>query len=73
MKVAIAIKNGTAGVHWSEEELKRKKDALINSKDYSARQQSLLKRFFTTISEYGGPRVGELSDILVDEFGETKR
>ena len=73
MKVAISVKHNSAGVHWTEDELKMKQDSLINSKKYSASQQSLLKQFFTTISDYGGPEVGSLSDILVDEFGETKR
>ena len=73
MKVAIAVKKGQAGVHWSEEELNVKNDSLINSKDYDASQQSLLKRFFATLSDYGGPKIAQLSDILVDGFGETTR
>ena len=73
LKVAIAVKNGSAGVHWTEDELKMKEDSLINSASYSAKQKSLLKRFFSTISDHGGPEVGQLSDILVDKFGDTRR
>ena len=73
MKVAISVKANTAGVHWTEDELRLKKDSLINSKVYDAKQQSLLKRFFATLNDYGGPSIAKFSDILVDEVGDTTR
>ena len=43
------MKKGDDGVQWSEEELQTKKDSLINSKKYDTAQQSILKRFSTTV------------------------
>ena len=50
-----------------------KKDSLINSKRYNTAQMSILKRFFTTVSKYGGDELSQLADILIDEYGDTTR
>ena len=67
------MKQGEAGVLWTEEELALKKDALINSKRYSNRQKSLVSRFFETILLYGGPDLQPLADIMVNDMGDTTR
>ena len=67
------MKKGSAGVRWTEQELKLKGDALLNSARYSRRQKSLVNRFFSTIVDFGGERLSNLADITVDEMGDTQR
>ena len=66
------MKNGSAGVRWSEEELEFKAKSLFKTKKYSNRKTSILNRFFRTIRDYGGC-LENLADITVDKFGEAKQ
>ena len=67
------MKKGTAGVMWTEDELKIKEDALNNTKKYDADQRSIVKRFFATIHDYGGEYLKSLTDIIFDELGCNTR
>ena len=71
--VATRVATHTAGVKWTDVELSRNAAASCNTQGYSDRKDSTVKRFFDTISEYGGPELEQLSQQYKDDFGNWRR
>ena len=72
-EVATKVAIHKAGVGWTEAEIEMNKNCSCNTEGYMERKDSIVRRFFNMITDFGGPNLAPLSTQYTDDFGNERQ